>query len=236
MTKKIIKLNTKDIKYISEKQNTNWNGDLDGSILQMCIDGAIKGFVRIGLDESNNVIFFKESDFNSYLDNLSLKLKSSLVKAEIEWFNDDGLSEFEIFEENLYEVINDFYKVKTLYINSFDYIRDYFNIIECSNTVNSSLGNRSGFYTEDIKGEVLFLNCSKLTSNIEQIRDIADELLEQEKACIDTFCLFNKPLPNEIEDNLRKLGVSSFGHILSELEGAYSKDEKVLFDTISPYL
>lgn len=124
-TEKIIKLTKSDLHYISKKAGNNWDGDFDGSSLQMSVDESLQNYVRIGVKDEE-VLFFHKNSFVKHL-KASKTYKQQVCLAETEWADDDGLSEFELFSEFLDFILTDFSAEAfyyTTYINAYDFIRD----------------------------------------------------------------------------------------------------------------
>jgi len=120
MSKSVISLNKSDLLYIS---NNKWNGDFDGSMLQMTVDENLPRFVRIGIKDEK-VFYFEKKAFLDHLENQDL---SKVEKVEKEWqTSKDYSDEFDYFVEACEPLISSFKKIDgiTLYINSFDFLRD----------------------------------------------------------------------------------------------------------------
>ena len=106
--------------YIS---NNKWNGDFDGSMLQMTVDENLPRFVRIGIKDEK-VFFFEKKAFLNHLENQDL---SNVEKAEKEWqASKDYSDEYDYFIAACEPLISSFKKIDgiTLYINSIDFLRD----------------------------------------------------------------------------------------------------------------
>lgn len=120
MNKNVHKLSKENLLYVSK---TKWNGDFDGSMLQMTVDKYLPRFVRIGV-KNEEVYFFNKKAFLNHLEGQSLL---AVEKAEKEWQDDDCRDcEYEAFFEACEPLIDSFEKVEglTLYINAFDFIRE----------------------------------------------------------------------------------------------------------------
>lgn len=124
---KIAKLTKKNLHYLANKIGNTWNGDFDGSYLEMSIDSAIPKYVRIGINqEKEEVYFFNKQAFLNHLDGFDL---SEVIEAEKEWqlfSRRDGEDEYEHFFDSCMPLIESFEKLDniTLYMSSIDFIRD----------------------------------------------------------------------------------------------------------------
>lgn len=120
MNKHIVKLSKEDLLYVSK---STWNGDFDGSMLQMKVDKYLPRFVRIGVKDEE-VYFFNKKAFLNHLESRSLL---AVEEAEKEWNDDDCRDcEYEAFAEACEPLIDSFEKTEglILYINAFDFIRE----------------------------------------------------------------------------------------------------------------
>jgi len=122
---RIMWLTRKNLEYVSEKLGTNWNGDLDGSMIDMCIDKAFSKWVRIGVDDKKEeVLYFNKQLFTNFL-NSKQEYKKLAKKAFCEWKNSDGYDEFEYYEDFLESIIDKYHKASYIkYINACDFILD----------------------------------------------------------------------------------------------------------------
>ncbi|WP_152184429.1 hypothetical protein [Sulfurimonas indica] len=122
---KIMRLTQQNLKYVSEKLETNWNGDFDGSMIDMCIDKAFPKWVRIGVEEKKKeVLYFNKELFTDFLLS-NPKYKDLAQKAYTEYKNSDGYDEYEYYLDHMESIIDDYHLSScTKYISAYDFILD----------------------------------------------------------------------------------------------------------------
>jgi len=119
----IMWLTQKNLEYISEKLETKWNGDFDGSVINMCIDKAFPEWVRIGVEkEKKEVLYFNKKLFTDFLLS-NPKYKDLAQKAYAEYKNSDGCDEY--YMDYMESIVDEYYFSScTKYINAYDFILD----------------------------------------------------------------------------------------------------------------
>ena len=106
-------------------ETDDWDGCLDGSLMENYIDQHYPDYVRAGV-QNNGIIFINKKAFNKKLDKLSNKKIDKIVKrvrdrVMIDQYHTDYIDYYYELLDPIYMKVTD-YEIKSIYVNLYDYI------------------------------------------------------------------------------------------------------------------